>query len=249
MRDVLTAFGLSEKEESVLLKLIELGAQPVSVIARHSGIPRTTMYFLLEHLVQSGFVETFERGGIRFAKAIPVRSMPGMLEGHQEKMALAVDALESRLPELLKLENTLSITPTVRFMEGKKAVANMYDELAGRKQECCALFNPEALRAVLPNQYEGLATMAASSGTRVRELLVRSPEAARYRKKYASARHQIRLLPAGMTFESDTVIAGDQIFLIACSKTQVCATAIISPPLAATQFAIFETFWRLADGE
>ncbi len=249
MRDIFAPFGFSDKESSVLLKLIELGAQPVSVIARHAGVPRSSMYFILERLEQSGFVQAFERAGIRYVKAIPVHSMPDMLYGQQRQIALAAEALEAKLPELMKLENALSITPTVRFIEGKKAVSKMYDGLVRMQRDFCALMNPEALHEVMPSHYESLAKMVAGSGVKVRELLVRCEEATRYKKKYASARHQIRLLPEGMSFPSDTIIADDQLYMIACGDNQVCATVIVSHSLAATQQAVFNELWSNASAK
>lgn len=249
MQQLFDAFGLSQKESAVLLKLIELGAQPVSVIARHAGIPRSSMYFVLERLEQSGFVQAFERAGIRYVKAIPVQSMPDMLLSQQKQLGAAAEALESRLPDLLKLENALSITPTVRFLEGKKAVSALYEGIVRQQRDFCALLNPQALQEVLPQQYEALAKMVASSGVKVKELLVRGPEAAAYRKKYSSARHQIRLLPQGMTFPSDTIVCGDQLFMIACGDNQVCATVVVSQSLATTQRSVFDQLWLCGEAK
>ena len=72
MQQLFACLGLSSKETQTFLKLLELGAQPVSVIAKHVGVPRSTMYFILERLRVIGLVEEFERSGIRYAKSVPV---------------------------------------------------------------------------------------------------------------------------------------------------------------------------------
>ena len=51
-------------------------------------------------------------------------------------------------------------------------------------------------------------------GGRAKELLVNCKEAVEYKKIYASAKHEIFILPAGVTFSSDTIITKQKIYLV-----------------------------------
>ena len=107
MQEIFTRLGLSAKETQTFLKLLELGAQPVSVVAKHVGIPRSTMYFIVDQLKKEKtnigydinkdeYVEMLESGVIDPAKVTRTAlqnaaSIAGLL--------LTTEALVTDIPE------------------------------------------------------------------------------------------------------------------------------------------------------
>ncbi len=62
---ILSNIGFHEKESKIYLALLETSAQPASIVAKQSGINRTTTYLILEDLLKKGVVKRFERKGIQ----------------------------------------------------------------------------------------------------------------------------------------------------------------------------------------
>lgn len=53
----LQAIGLNEKESRIYLILLQLGPQPVSIIAQKIGMNRSSCYAILEKLLKKGYIE------------------------------------------------------------------------------------------------------------------------------------------------------------------------------------------------
>lgn len=235
--------GMNEKEQRAFLKMLELGAQPISVVARHVGVPRSSMYVILEKLKNLQVVEEFERGGITYVKCIPARQISDILKTKERTIEQTLKLLEESLPELEKLENKLSITPTVRFYEGKRAVMKMYEEVI-RENGFHAFFNPAVVQEIMPEYYYKVGEMLKKNKGIAKELLAPGEEAQRYKKRFGSPTHEIKFLPKNSAFFADTLICKDTIYMISYGETEVSGTGIHNPSLAQAQRGIFEALWE-----
>jgi sugar-specific transcriptional regulator TrmB len=242
MKTLFKRFGLNAKEIKTFLKMLELGAQPISVLARHVGTPRSTMYLIVEELKRTHLIEEFERAGIKYVKAIPVVRIADVLKVRKTEIDQTTQLLEEKLPELEALENKLSITPKVKFYEGKEAVMKMYEAIL-KEKEFVAMFNPEFVKRVMPEYHFKIPEAIKQEKLTVRELLIDGPEACEYKNRFDSDHHQIRMLPKGMSFASDTIIAGERIYMISYGEKDLSAIEIWNASLADTQRVTFEELW------
>lgn len=243
MKNLFKSLGTTQKEMETFLKLLELGAQPVSVIAKHMGSPRSTMYLVLEKLKEIDLVEDFERSGIKYFKCIPVREIGDIINAKKRNLDQTEKILEDKLEELNALENKLSITPKVRFLEGKEGVSKMYEQVL-KEPEFYAFFNPEYVKKLMPGYHFKIPETLIINKRKAKELLVKCPEATEYQKKYNSKLHQIKILPKSAGFISDIIICSDKMYMIAYGEDKVSATEITSPSLVQTQKALFELIWQ-----
>ena len=67
-----SSLGLSQKEKRVFLKLLSLGATPVSMLAKALSLPRTSVYVLVERLKTLAVVETFKQQGKIFVRYLKI---------------------------------------------------------------------------------------------------------------------------------------------------------------------------------
>lgn len=243
MKDLFKNFGIDEKGAEVFLKLLELGAQPVSVIARFVGVPRPTMYLILDGLKDHGLVDELFRNGIKYYKCVSVKSLQNLLKVKESKIQYSLELLQDKLPELSALENKLSITPQIKFHEGKEAVSRMYEDVL-KERDFCTFFNPEMVGKIMPVYFKKVALEIHKNRYKVRELLVDSKTARSYKKAYNSAFHQIKILPKSMVFYSDTMLCKDKIFMVSYGENDISAVEIINKSLASTQKAMFEQLWK-----
>ncbi len=242
MKALFDQLGLKPKERETFLRLLELGAQPVSIIAKHMTIPRPSMYLILDSLSKKGLVEEFDRDKVKYAKCIPVKNMASIIDARKKALDATANLLATKIPELESLENKLSITPKMRFLEGKEGVRRMYEQVL-KEGEFWAFFNPDMVKKIMPEYHDKIPQSIRENSGKAREMLVDSPEAREYQKNYSSKNHEIKLLPKGAQFHSDIIIAGDKIYMIAFGEKQISATEILSPPLVETQKALFSLIW------
>ncbi len=243
MQNLFKRLGLSGKEIDTFLKLLELGAQPVSVIAKHVGIPRSSMYLVLKDLKKSGLIEEFERAGILYAKCIPVKNIADVIKTKERRLHQTLDVLEEKLPELTALENKLSITPLVKFYEGKKAVMKMY-ELVLNEKGFVAIFNPDLVKRLMPEYHFKIPESIRENKSQVRELMVDCVAAREYKKRFNSKNHKIKIFSKNVSFASDTIICPEKIYMVSYGEKEVSATEIHNQSLAETQKVLFDQLWE-----
>ncbi len=120
--EVLEQLGLSHHESKIYVSLLEQGPQIVSSIQKNTGIHRPTVYQALRALKERGLVATSQRGKRSFFVA-----------GSPQRIQFLFDDLQSRfqtlLPELESFRKANSIKPGVRYYEGKKGVAAVFQDL------------------------------------------------------------------------------------------------------------------------
>ena len=242
MQDIFSQFHLDEKETRAFLELVRLGASPVSLWAKHAGINRSSMYVLLVRLEKASLVNTFIHKNIQHVQAIPVSQLPSLLEKKQNTIENTKSVLETRLPELLALEHTNTIMPKVRFFEGIYRVEAMYEGIL-QERSFMAFFHPGRVKATMPEYFHKIPLAIKANKGRAKELLVGCKEAQEYKKLYTSSRHSISILPAGVTFSSDTIITKQKIYLIGYGKNTIVATEIWNSEIAQTQFVLFNLLW------
>ncbi len=121
---ILKNFGLSEKEISVYLALVELGPSSVREIAFKSKVNRGTSYDILKSLIGMGIVSYFNKE----SKQYFVAEQP-------EKLLSAIDQKKEDLDEVRKnVENSLPYIKTLFEKQGGKPTVKLYEGAKGIKQ-------------------------------------------------------------------------------------------------------------------
>ncbi len=151
----LKKIGFSEKEATVYLHLIRLGAQPVSVLAERSQITRTTAYDIIENLKKKGLVSSIKKEGITHIKAMDPKELYNYLERekveHTKKIERQQRDMDQLLPVLISLENPESTKPKVSFYEGEKGMRQAYEDTITSGETILAYANVEEMHKGLPN--------------------------------------------------------------------------------------------------
>lgn len=243
MEEFLSALGAKPKEVTAFKNLIELGAQPVSILAKRLGLPRSSTYLIMDKLRELGLIEEFERGGIKYVKCISPEEIHGLLMAKKRSIDQLQNMYEEVLPQLNTLANRLSITPLIKYFEGKDAVMSMYEEVL-QGQSFDAIFNPDVLKRMMPEYHYVIPTVAKSPRVHLRELLVAGEEARIYKKKFECANHKIFILPDNMEFSSDTIITENEIYMVAYGEEDISGIEIRNPILAHSQKVLFESLWE-----
>ncbi|EKE25575.1 MAG: transcriptional regulator, TrmB [uncultured bacterium] len=98
LNSFLNSIGLDEKSQKTYFALMKLEDAPASIIAKKSGLLRTTTYHHLESLVDLGLATKYKQNGITRFAAENADRIKNVIEG---KLAL----FEKYLPELRNLSS------------------------------------------------------------------------------------------------------------------------------------------------
>lgn len=121
---ILSDLGLSTKEVTAYLTLLQLGESSASEIAKVSGLKRATTYLILAQLVEKDLADSWTRGNREYFRA----ASPLNLKSRQQKV---LNSLESQLPHLLALHkgNKRGLMPQVKIYSGMSELQEIWNRV------------------------------------------------------------------------------------------------------------------------
>jgi len=135
---------LSPYEARILLTLLRLGAANSAQLARHSGVPRTSTYQVMEELNRKGLAQRLSVEGPATWASPGRDDVLNRLDAlHEERLRQQL-ARTARLRELLAkaLPDEPSLTgPYVHVLQGAAQVSGMYDRLLAKADAELLVFN------------------------------------------------------------------------------------------------------------
>lgn len=135
---------LSPYEARVLLALLRLGSANTAHLARHSGVPRTSTYQVLEELNRKGLAQRMSVEGPA------VWASPGREEVFDRLDAAQEERLRQHRARTANLRDVLARTfpeapeaagPYCHVIQGASQVSTMYERLLAEVQEELLVFN------------------------------------------------------------------------------------------------------------
>lgn len=124
----LEEIGLSDKEATVYLALLQVENSPVSDIAKKTKINRTTVYPVLQSLEKKGLASEVQVGKTIHFQAAP----PERLETYVERQKVVLEEHAARLkdiiPQIKSIQREEGERPIVKMFEGRDGAISAYEE-------------------------------------------------------------------------------------------------------------------------
>ncbi len=118
----LSHLGLSEKESIIYLSLLSSGQETVSGVAKNTNLHRPVIYKTLPLLQNKGLVTTTTKGQRTYFVAEPPEKLHGLLQETER-------TVQNLIPELQAIFTSVEKRPTVKFLEGKKSIAFVFEDI------------------------------------------------------------------------------------------------------------------------
>src|SRR3990167_3748902 len=118
---ILKSIGLTENQAKVYLAGLELGPASILDLARVSAVKRTTIYSVMEELLDHDYFTTLKKEGKKLYSAIDPDSLKHLIAERQE-------TLSHNLPELRALYSLSPVKPKVVFYEGIENLKHIMEE-------------------------------------------------------------------------------------------------------------------------
>lgn len=128
IQNSLKELGLASKEIEVYLTLLKTGQASAAIVAKHSGLPRQTVYSLLGSLVEARFVDQSDKNGVRHFFADP-NSLSKLINQKKESLDRNKKVLEEELPKFLAANKRGASFPVVQYYEGQQGIKRLFDEI------------------------------------------------------------------------------------------------------------------------
>jgi len=236
---VLEEAGMTNIEAKVYLALLEFGESLPGVIARRSGVKRSTTYLILNRLEDQGLVSKVKKGGHLHFHALNPYALA-------EKQHQKYRNLELILPDLLALRRRNSSKPQVSFFEGKAGLIQMMEDTLTSKTELLLWADVKlSVTTTLADYYPTYIKKKVKRGIWVRGIVNDDEVARSLKAREKEELREIYLIPKEeFPFENEINIYDNKIAIV--SHTDQVGVIIENEHIAKTQRSIFRLAFKQA---
>lgn len=247
INSLLEQLNFSDKESKVYLALMELGSCKVNDIAKKTGLNRTSVYDLLESLLQKGLVSKYKKGATTLFNALDPKRLLSYLDREKEEQAKTIEKQKEKvnelLPQLISLQNIQTTKPKIQFFEGEKGMREAYEDTLTSKDTILAYANVQTMHEALPNFFPEYYKRRAENKIFIRAILPRNELSIERAQHNQEEMRDTRFLPDGDASFSPEVNIYNNKILIASWKEKM-AIIIESKELADLQKLTFNLLWE-----
>ncbi|MSU54568.1 MAG: TrmB family transcriptional regulator [Candidatus Staskawiczbacteria bacterium] len=237
--------GLDERGAKVYLAALELGSSPVQKIAARAGIPRATVYLVLNDLQGKGLITTYDEGKKTFFVAESPSQLELLVEKKEAEFKMQKDVIKNLIPELISRgQFEKGERPMVKYYEGPDAVKSwLKDNLSGQKGEIIGIAHYDRANATLQKvkfSFDEMQALREKYKAKSRVIYTASKGPV---EGYSTKDRQVKFVsPDKYPFEADIVIRGSRVFF-APYNVPLRGVAIEDKAIANTMKMVFEALW------
>jgi len=237
--------GFNSNKAAVYKAVLSLGVVPAGVIAKKTNIARSTVYKILEELIDDGLIETSE-GKVKKFAALHPSALLKMVENKKT-------AVENAMPSLLNIFVSPKLKPKMKFYEGEAGKKKVFEGALNLNNDKIHTFSP--LQEVL--ELFGKTYARHYTEKRVKNKIWRyalRPVTDKNQKNgqwefYSSDEklmRKIRFLPPNISCDTLIQIYANRVAVVA-SKKENYAFIIESQELSSLMKQIYLWLWEKAD--
>lgn len=124
----LEEIGLSDKEASVYIALLQVDHDSVLDLSKRTGINRTTIYPVLESLAKKGLVSEMQVDKKVHFKAEPPERLESFVERRKINFEEQSKRLKDIVPQLKSIQRESGERPIVKYFEGIDGIVSSAEE-------------------------------------------------------------------------------------------------------------------------
>lgn len=244
----LTNLGLSEKEATVYLALLELSPAAVQDVAVRAGVNRTTTYLLVDALMRRGVVSTTTHGKKQLFVAEPPERLLTVLRLQRRELEEKERELLVAIPLLNALHNSRKEKPQIRYFEGAEGVRTVREMLSEESGECVQIVpidGSESVTEILDRRVDHFDDLRAENVPFRSLMVMANPDPDRV-PRLPNA--QMRVIDAAeFPVRAEITVRGSTVLLFSY-KSNLLSVIVKSEEFAETLRALFNLAWRGTEG-
>ncbi|MBI4363385.1 MAG: hypothetical protein HY545_00875 [Candidatus Doudnabacteria bacterium] len=237
--ELLQELGLSENESKVYFASLSLGPATVLKIAHIAEIKRTTVYSVVESLMQKGLINIEVKGFKKLYAAQDPEKLETMLEAKRGK-------LKNLLPEFSAIYNLKGGESFIRYYEGLEAVKSVYEDLirdVKPHEDYLIVSDQEKWMSADKEYFLDFTKRRAKLPIKIRLLLQDTPDAREFQKKGKLYNFTIKILPPETKLNTNLVVI-PQRALIHQLTPPIIAIVIENKSVIQMFREMFEIMWK-----
>lgn len=234
--------GLSDKAAKLYIAALELGESTVQSLALRSGLKRTTIYYILNELLDAGaLLETKRNKKVYYMAELPRQ----LIKRARERLAETediIETLESRRHSIFK-------KPRVYFLYGPSGFKQIWDKIfASKSKDFRILTDGSSFLDFVKEKYiiSEIISSKKKLGVSSRQIIVDSPYARAIIAKDAKENRVSRVLPSRFKLPFTELISEDFVAFIS-PRTDNTLFVVENDGFAEMRRHLFDAMWDKLD--
>lgn len=237
--EIIKNLGLSTKAAKVYLSALELGEASVQQLAEKSGLKRTTLYYLLEELIESGVIIYTKTG----KKVYYVAEQPAtLLKIAREK----IYSFENSIGILEDKIGQINRKPRVYFLYGTAGFKQVWDMILDTKEkEYRIVTEGEHFLDYVREKYivDEIVAKKKELGVSSKQLITSSPYAKEVIAKDVRENRVSKLLPSSCKLPFTEIITESMVAFIS-PRFNNMIFIVENESFSKTRRSIFDALWE-----
>lgn len=246
LHNTLIQFGLSPKEVTVYLALLENNASLVNDISKKTKLNRSTTYVILNSLLEKGMVSIAEDSVIKHYSATTPDRIVESLENNAKKYIELTKMAKNIMPDLKALYKSTGDKPKLRFFEGLEGIKSALEETINSKETIKTYMNVKNMKEIFSHHLpESYCQRRVAKNIKMEAIFTDSNDSREQTKYNKKELREAYCVPyKEFPFPSEIMIHDNRIVFI--SLTEKFAFIVESEEIANAMKAIFKLSWSEA---
>lgn len=234
----LKILGYSDKEAKVYLTLNKIGASVASTLARLTGIKRTSIYDVLNSLLNKNVITSYSQGEYTY---YIIDDLQKIFYQEKEKLSVA-----ENLVKQLKDSQSQQLGIQIHHYKGATGFREMYEDIlksSNIKEVLIWVNYDHFLKVVNQKQDDEWTKKRTQKGIKARILMQTTQQGLNFQKDDSKFQRQTKLISQNFPFNTTCILYKNYIALFDPGEAMT-GIRIYNPELFQMQKQIFEMNWN-----
>ena len=241
----LIALDLTEEEIIVYMNALETGASTILELAQNTSIPRTTVYLLVDSLVEKGLILLSIDGKKKKYTPASPQELILLAQKKQEQYKETAKALQTDLTQLQAMYNLDHGKPKMQYFQGNSGVKKLFT-LSLLADKVYMYFMSSKGRELLEKEGDEYLENISAKMIPSQQIIKETPSNIEFKKNNESSRNEIICLPEHFATNIDYILFGDTVGFISYKDNQPQAIIIEDKEIAYFEKVRFHMIWTMA---
>lgn len=235
MEKELMEYGLSEKEAKLYLFCLKTGEATANRLIELSGLPRGTVYDILEKLKVKGLISSLIKEKTMYFRA---NDPDVLLKTLEEKKT----SIKKVIPQLKSIQKSINQKLKIEVFEGLAGVRKILDDILDNCKEVIIMGNEQYARQIILHHPENFRVKRIEKKIKIKNLLEESKIARSLKNdKYSKVKHIEELKDS-----KEVLIIYNNTTVHMVMEEPTTIIKITSEEYTNTQRLMFENLWKTA---
>ncbi|MBU0707939.1 hypothetical protein KKG41_06225 [Patescibacteria group bacterium] len=249
MKKLLSLFNLRSIEADVYQALFYGGQMGASQLAKSANISRTSVYDILERLIEIGLVSETMKSGVKMFNVQPPEKIKLLIKEKEREVSSAIKTLDNIKKEYLNQHKGMK--PRLQVFEGRSALQQMMKDMLLYKDTTVEVYWPikKMISLLTPSFFEKFHKERVERNINIRAIwpVKQTPSMKNYSflKVEPRLKREVKLAPPNVDFSLGYAIYGNTVRFISSSKENF-GFLVESQELAEMMSSQFKIIWNIS---